>query len=206
MNEKTFDEHYSISPSHYNDIPDAILQGEKTILEFGPATGINHLISKHRRFFIDNNADGRYLGVEIIPYNEQYLNIIQGDMLEFKTDHKWDIIIALHVLEHVELRHWPRLLKRMKSWLSPYGHLIIGVPHNEPPGMSDLHLVSRITPDLIRNYLPDAKITKVNTKYDFAEDGARFAWALLRYIKRWLTRHPYIRRHARLLVIWRNKA
>ena len=199
------DTQYSISPAHYNDIPSELLQGKKTILEFGPATGINHLISKHRNFFINNNTDGRYLGVDLMPYEQRYLTIEQGDIRHFRTSQQFDIVIALHVLEHIELVCWPDVLGRLKSWVNPGGHLIIGTPCNEPPHTSELHLVSRITPELVKKFLPDAQVQRIRTKYSFAEDGARFGFALLRYIKRWLTRHPYVRTYGRLIAIWKNE-
>lgn len=196
---------FSISPAHYNDISIDILQGNKTILEFGPANGLNHLISRHSEFFIKNNKVGRYLGIDLEPYEDRYLTIEQGDIRHFQTDQKFDIVLALHVIEHIELEHWASVLERLCSFVALGGYLILGTPCNEPPNTSEQHLVSRITPATFLDFLPDAEITKVRTKYSFAEDGARFAWALLRFIKRWLTNHPYVRPYGRLLVVWKKE-
>lgn len=198
-------ETYSISPAHYDDIPEDLLQGNKTILEFGPATGINHLISRHSEFFIRNNKAGRYLGIDLEPYVDRYLTIEQGDIRHYHTEQQSDVVLALHVLEHIELDLWPDVLQRLCSFVAPGGHLFIGTPHNEPPDTSEQHLVSRISPATFLDLLPDAEVRKVRTKYSFSEDGARFAWALLRYAKRWLTRHPYVRRYGRLLVTWHKE-
>jgi len=197
---------YSICPAHYNDIPEDLLQGEKKILEFGPATGLNHLISVHRDFFIENNKARRYLGIDLEPYEDHYLTIEQGDIRHFQTDQKFDIVLALHVIEHIELEYWASVLERLCSFVAPEGYLILGTPHNEPPNTSEQHLVSRITPTTFLDFLPDAEITKFKTGYSFAEDGARFAWALLRYIKRWFTRHSYVIQTTRLLVVWKKGA
>jgi len=196
---------YYISPAHYNDISEDVLQGSKTILEFGPATGLNHLISIHRDFFIKNNKAGRYLGIDLEPYEERYFNIQQGDIRYFQTDQKFDIVLALHVIEHIEFDQWASVLEKLCSFVASGGYLILGTPHNEPPNTTELHLVWRITPTTFLDFLPDAEFKEVRNKYPFAEDGARFAWALLRFIKRWLTRHPYVRPYARLLVVWKKE-
>ena len=195
---------YSISPAHYNDIPDALLQGDKTILEFGCATGINQIISKHRDFFLQNDREGRYLGVDLEPYDEHYLTIEQGDIRHFQTDKTFDVVLALHVLEHIELKHWPRVFDRLMGWVAPDGVLIVGMPNNEPDNSDEYHMVFGITSTMLQHYMPDAEIHEIATPFKFSEDGAPFLWALLRYIKRYVTGHPYVRQSARLLAIWRN--
>lgn len=195
---------FSISGMHYDDIPKHIMQGEKSILEFGCANGLNHLISVHREFFIDNNKAGRYLGIDPFRYEEQYLNIELGDIRTFNTDSKYDVVIALHVLEHIEFEEWGRVIPRLCSFVKEGGYLIIGTPKDEPEGANEGHLVSNITPDTFREFLSNYEVLQIRNKYSFAEDGARFAWALLRYAKRWITRHPYVRPYSRLVVLWRR--
>lgn len=197
---------YSISPSHYNDIPEELLQGEKKIIEFGPATGLNQLISKHSNFFATNNRIGNYLGIEIESYDDTYLTIEKGDIRTYVTKQKFDVVLALHVLEHIELGCWSEVCERLMSMTAPLGNLIIGVPHNEPENTSKYHLVSRISPEMIISYLPNAQVYSIKTRPNFIEDGASLTWALLRYIKRRITRHPYVRKHARLLAIWKKES
>ena len=195
---------FQISASHYNDIPKHILQGEKSILEFGCATGLNQLIGDNRSFFIDNNRAGRYLGIDLFQYDEKYLNIEYGDIRTFDTALEYDVVIALHVLEHIEFEEWKHVIPRLCSFVKEGGYLIIGTPDNEPDGMDNGHLVSNITPSTFKGFLADCEVLQIRNKYPFAEDGARFAWALLRYAKRWITRHPYVRPYSRLVVIWKR--
>ena len=199
-------DNYSISGAHYDDIPQHILQGEKTVLEFGCATGLNHLISVHRSFFIENNKSGRYLGIELFEYDEKYLNIEHGDIRTFDTSLQYDIVIALHVLEHIEFEDWEIVIPRLCSFVKEGGYLIIGTPDDEPLGASEGHLVSNITPSTFKEFLTDCEVLQIRNKYPFAEDGARFAWALLRYAKRWITRHPYVRPYSRLVVLWKRES
>lgn len=195
---------YSISPAHYNDIPDDILQGEKTVLEFGCASGINLLISRHRDFFIKNNKEGRYLGVDLEPPDDLYLNIQQGDIRDYSTDIEYDVVIALHVLEHIDIKYWAETVDRLKSFVAHNGYLIIGTPNDEPDGTHEGHLVCNITADMLRKYLRGGDVREIKTPFKFNENGAGFAWSLLRYMKRRLTGHAYVRRAGRLLAIWQK--
>lgn len=196
---------FSISPAHYNDIPQGILEGDKTILEFGCANGLNQLICNYRDFFIENNRKGNYLGVDLFDYREEYLEIVVGDIRSFDYPDTFDIVLALHVLEHIEFKYWKETIDRLKQYVAPQGYLIIGTPSDEPAGTNEGHIVFNITPDTFFEFLPTAEITKIKKAPAFISDGESFGWALLRYVKRRITRHPYVRRYHRLLVIWRNE-
>ena len=196
---------FSISPAHYNDIPDDLLQGQKNILEFGCAIGLNQIISRHREFFINNNREGHYLGVDLEPYQEKYLNIIVGDIRDFKTEKKYDVVIALHVLEHIELSYWNETIQRLKSFVAQNGVLLIGTPNEEPDDNDEYHCVFNITVDMLKHYITGADVLKIKKPFAFAEDGASFSWALVRYIKRRITHHPIVRPYHRLLAIWKNE-
>ena len=197
---------YKVYPRHYDDIPDDIMQGAKKILEFGPATGINQLASRHRDFFIENNTAGRYLGIDTKMYEERYLNIEQGDIRTFDTKEQYDIILALHVFEHIDLSHWYPTFRRLRDVVAHGGYLIVGVPCDEPAEESsnEGHVVFNITRELLAQYLPGAEIREIRN-YRFHEDGARFLWALSRFVRRWLTRHPTVTKRSRLLAVWRTE-
>ena len=196
------DRTYSVSPAHYDDIPDEYLKGDKTVLEFGPASGINQLISRHRDFFIHNNKNNRYLGIELNITEDGFFNIEQGDIRFYQTTKQYDIVIALHVIEHIDLKYWSETIERLKSFVAPDGYLIIGTPNKEPAGLVKDHKVSMIDVDMLRTYLRGAEVHEMKTPPKFNENGANPVWAHARYIKRKLTRHPYVRRSGRLLAIW----
>lgn len=198
---------YRVSTRHYDDIPSGLMQGTKRILEFGSATGINQIASKHRDFFIENNIAGLYRGVDTRMYGEKYLNIEQGDIRSFYTAEKFDVIPAIHVIEHIEIQWWKPTFSRLRYMLADGGCLIIGVPHNEPveDQTNEEHVVFNITRKLLAHYLPDAEIREIRN-YRFHEDGARFLWAFIRFVKRWLTRHPTVTGRSRLLAVWRKGA
>ena len=193
---------------HYDDIPEALLQGEKTILEFGPLNGLNQLISKHRDFFISNNKAGRYLGVDVRRFNETYLNIIHGDIRTFEPKDRYDIVLALHVLEHIDLRYWEGVIQMLISSVIPEGLLIVGVPNKEPrpKHRRTNHKVFNITTKSLRQYFQRSEIVTLSNKFPFSEDGASFVWAVLRHLKRVIVRDPSIRRYNRLLLVWRKES
>ena len=196
---------YSISPAHYNDIPCRILSGEKSVLEFGAAAGLNQIISKHHDFFIQSNETGRFLGIDLEPPTKSYLTVQQGDIRDYTTDTKYDVVLALHVLEHIHIKYWPETFDRLKSFVAPRGHLVVGTPHKEPAGLHEGHVVNNITADMLRRYLGGGEVREIKTPFKFNENGAKFWWAVLRAIKRRLTRHHYVRDSGRLLAIWRNE-
>ena len=195
---------YSFLSRYYDDIPSEILSGRKTVLEFGPAVGISQLMSRHRTFFIENEEN--YLGVETYDYDKFHLPVIKGDIRTYVTDIKYDIVIAMHVLEHIEFHYWKETIGRIKSFLVPGGCLVIGLPYKEPEyrGYTN-HKVFDITEETILEFLPDARVTKYKNKIQFAEDGASFIWALFRYIKRRVRCHPSVRRYDRILVIYKER-
>ena len=197
---------YRISPQHYNDVPDDIMQGDLKVLEFGSATGINQLASRHRDFFVRNNAAGRYLGIDTRMYCEQYLNIEQGDIRIFDTGEKFNIVLALHVMEHIEIHHWRRVFAKLGRMLVDGGLLIVGVPCDEcaEEASNEEHVVFNITRELLEQYLPGADIREIHN-YRFHEDGARFRWALVRFVKRWLLGHPMVSMIPRLLAVWKKE-
>ena len=192
---------------HYDDIPDRLMQGEKTILELGASNGLSQHICRHREFFIANNNAGRYHGIDIRDFQHCYLNIVRGDIRTYEPEQKYDLVLALHVLEHIDLSYWESVISRLLSAVAPRGFLVIGVPNREPEVNHPYtdHRVFNITSDMMRRYLPDAIISTLPNPFPFANDGVSFGWALLRYLKRRLVRDPAIRRYNRMLAIWRNQ-
>lgn len=145
---------------HYDDIPESLLTGKKTILEFGSSNGLNQLISRHREFFIENNKAGRYTGFDIRNFKDVYLNIKRGDIRTYEPDCRYDLVLALHVLEHISLDLWEKVIQHLRAAVALNGALIIGVPNKEPqPDHKNTnHKVFNITPSMLLEYIPNSEI------------------------------------------------
>jgi SAM-dependent methyltransferase len=61
--------------------------------------------------------------------NSSNVNLHNIDLFEFDTKEKYDVIICLEVLEHLEKD--VKALELMNAWLKDDGTLIISVPHRE---------------------------------------------------------------------------
>jgi SAM-dependent methyltransferase len=94
-------------------------------LELGPATGYmtQYIVNDFNEVTCVEGSKDLY---EKIP-NYTNLNKVYSLFEDFVTDKKFDTIILNHVLEHIEKP--VELLKKIKTWKSDKGRLIIGVPN-----------------------------------------------------------------------------
>lgn len=102
------------------------LEGKARILELGYGDGIINKNLLAKGFAVDV-LEGSPKVVERAKKECSSLNIQQTLFETFKTDQKYDSILALHVLEHVD--HPVDLLRKMMEWLSEDGELVIIVPN-----------------------------------------------------------------------------
>jgi protein-L-isoaspartate O-methyltransferase len=65
--------------------------------------------------------------VDVAKAKHPHVNCINTLFEDFLPDEPYDVILASHVLEHVD--NPQEILKSMSSWLSDDGHLIIVVPN-----------------------------------------------------------------------------
>lgn len=107
----------------YNQLPEI---SNKNILEIGAGTGIIQMQSTKSHIFKQN----KYLGIDIEHANSN-LNIVQSDFLEFEANEKFDLIIAFEFLEHVPLRDWDEVLKKIDCLLYKGGKFIFTVPYRQ---------------------------------------------------------------------------
>lgn len=100
------------------------LHGEHA-LELGPADGVmtEFLCEVFKTLTI---VDGSKKLLDLIPERKN-LTKINSLFEDFKPNRTFDTIIIEHVLEHVE--NPIDLLKNAREWLSPGGHVFIGVPN-----------------------------------------------------------------------------
>ncbi|MGY5875957.1 MAG: class I SAM-dependent methyltransferase [Candidatus Thorarchaeota archaeon] len=186
----------------YDLIPDKLLEGE--ILEIGAGYPERPLASRHRERFLKANEEERYLGIDLIEPENPSLNILKMDIFELDVRKKFDTIIALEVIEHIDLRLWPELFEIMRELLKTGGYLFISTPYREPSwrfGVMmekygkdqpwNVHVVYDICPELLGYFLPEAKFSYTYKKRPFFERGDAKIRAFVRWFKRVLTLHKF---------------
>lgn len=103
---------------------------KQNILDFGCGTGVlSYQLSNlnHAVTAIDLDLSPKQAISEIIDFPKN-INFIQGDIFDQKFDQKFDIILALDVLEHIPLNLLPKYLNLFSELLTPNGRLIISGP------------------------------------------------------------------------------
>jgi trans-aconitate methyltransferase len=198
---------------YYDQIPDELLNGR--ICEVGAGSGENQLWSRHKDRFLELNREGNYIGIDIADRKKTELNIQQIDVLEWTPEEKFDTVIAIELIEHIQFREWSELFEVLKSLVRPGGVLYLSTPYNqrlenyiqsyENQTQGDpfqVHVTFGITESILRHFLPGVKCI-VKKRYNFREEGESFAWALARCLKRVVTRHPYAKPSmVKLFAIW----
>jgi SAM-dependent methyltransferase len=198
---------------YYDQIPDNLLKGR--VCEIGAGSGENQLWSRHKKRFFELSRCGNYIGIDIADRKKTVLNIQQIDVLEWTPKEKFDTVIAIELIEHIQFREWEELFKVLISLVKPGGVLYLSTPYNQQledyiQGCKNqtqgdpfqVHVTFGITESVIHHFLPGAKCI-VKKRYNFREEGESFLWALARYLKRVVTRHPYTKPSmVKLFAIW----
>lgn len=189
----------------YNTIPEGILK--EPILEVGPGEGLRQVECKYKDIFLTSD----YLGIDLLKPKSPELNIIQGDILEFESDKKFQTILMIGVLEHISLDQWPSVIKKLKSLCLIGGSVVIYVPFQESINRYMIHegdhLVYGITKEFMQFFFPEANIKVIYDQMLKQQDETYF-WAVGRWFKRLLTLNKMIfkiiPRRVGLLVIWKK--
>ena len=201
--------HARNSPANYNQVPDYCFKDGGSILDVGCMSGLNALISKHRNYFLEAEANKSYQGVDLLVYPKNYLDpIIIDDLREFWTDESFNLVLALHVMEHIEIEYWNRIICKLQHFVKPGGFLVIGVPYkSRDPEVENPHVVFDIDENMIRDFLPRINIYKHRKSYPhFREPNESLVWAIGRFFWRIVTRHDYrwrIQSEA-MVVVWKK--
>ena len=217
---------YTYSNTYYYDLlPNNIFRENGTILEMGCGDGNSQVESRHKSHFLGKG----YIGLDIRSDISPKINIMNADVFDYDTDDKFDTVLAIAVIEHIPFSNWPKLFDKLKTWTKKDGYMGILVPHDER--LSDYitsldyehclkhypvlghgvpcHVVHGITEKVLRHFLPGADVFEVRRKLNFREEGEGLLRPSLRFVKRVLTRHKYIRdwwfrKRYLLVAIWKN--
>lgn len=202
----------SITPIHYDKLPDYVFENAESILDVGCMSGLNALLSRHRQHFLAAEQRGDYLGLDIQQQEKQYLQpIVCDDILTTNISKQFDVVLCLHVIEHIPFEKWPQLFMILCDRVALCGYLVIRCPHDDPPELNygHQHLVFHIQPDMLRTFLPGARIFKQRRRYEhFRNEGESLIWAMGRFIWRILTRHYYRYRllgNYEVVAIWKKE-
>ena len=111
----------------YDLIPEEIIINAKNILDIGIGDLSTQLMSKYKNIFLSD----KYTGIDNrseISTNLKYKNI---DILDFETTKKYDLVICIEIIEHVQFRDWEKLFNKLKSLISENGYLFITTPYKQ---------------------------------------------------------------------------
>ena len=210
--EKNYDElpieYMKPDSARYNEIPIEYLQGEKKILEIGCGNGANQIGSIHHRFFEENAELGNYTGVDLGFYRYKYLkNIVHDDIRTMELSSKYDVVLAIHVLEHIPIEDWSGIAETLIGCLKPDGVLLVGTPLKETEefAISPYHVVLGIDEEMLLKYFPNMIFKRFRYIIAFHQDGKSIIYSFLRYLKRRLLRNRLLwsEKHYRVLGILR---
>jgi len=208
MNYKEKQTHMYESPEHYDRIPNYCIENATSILDVGCMSGINAILSRHREHFVRVESNNQFLGVDILEYPKNYLSpIIIKNFLDFHTQKHFDLVIALHFIEHIPFEYWPKIFEKLKYLVSHNGYLIIATPHNEK-SYDGCHFTFNIKETTFSDFLENITVKIKRATYrNFREPNESLLWATIRAIYRIITRHEYRYRlwsNKEIMVIWKN--
>lgn len=179
-----------------------MLEEANRILDIGISDGLGQYWSKH----YDILSSEKYLGIE--PSEERAnearkrrLNVVVTDFFDFESEELFDIVMAHEIIAHIKEENWSTFFERMKQFTKPGGYVIVSTVINQkeegyvlPEGFDEFqrHVTFDINLEKIQKYLPNATEKKISGWYLFRTPGESWIWASVRWIKRILTRHPYV--------------
>lgn len=204
--------------AHYNEIPFRCIRNAKSILDIGCSNGLPAKFSRYGLLFDKIDDAGDYLGIDIQNFKQTCYHIIQQDFWDFEPVRKYDLVIASHLVEHIVIEKWQRLLDRMYSCVAENGYLVVIGPFKQKEtDHSDRHSAMQhkvfdIDRQTFEQFLPNGRYrySKDWQSRFFREEGESLPYAIFRLIYRVLTFHPYSilsqRRYpSQMIGVWRKK-
>ena len=182
----------------YNEIPDWSIRNANSVLDVGASDGSMAKFSRYGSIFDRVNDAGDYLGLDIQEFDYSYYNIIKRDLRDFVAVRHYDLVLASHVIEHIELEEWPRIFDELFGCVSKGGYLVVMVPFKQSETgytceCSPMrHKVFDIDKIMLESFLPGGQYLYSRCGWrHFRDKGEFFPYALFRFVFRALTFHPY---------------
>ena len=192
------------------------LNNIRTVFEVGANDGYAQVNSSMASWFkVIETRDG-YLGIDIIEKPEKvYLNdiIYKTDIRKTINFPQHDCVLCIHVLEHIHWAFWENIIIRLWSLVKPDGVLIIGVPYRQKRKdyvHRDIDWGHKVFNILESDFsekwtgIKETPTIEIHKTDLFRGDGVSLWWAILRKIKRVLTRHPYRKNQRSILLKWKK--
>jgi len=183
-------------------IPDEWIRYATNVLDIGCGDGRTQVASRHSDWFKKMDKAGKYLGIDLDTFDVKSLDNIVYDfgISDVEPEPIFDCMLCINVLEHIPIEEWDGVVATMRSCMKSGGLLILNTPykqgtkdyfHKYPPPVG--HVVFDITGELLQSYMLGFELIdeNINVSNTFDGDGVSLVWAILRWIKRTITRHPY---------------
>jgi len=202
---------------HYNAIPEPCIRNAKSILDVGASDGSMAKFSRYGSIFDRVNDAGNYLGFDIQEFDHTYYNIIKQDLRYFKAEREYDLVIASHVIEHIEIEVWPKIFNELFGCVAKGGYLVVMVPFKQPEKgytcayFPIRHRVFDIDKKMLERFLFGGHYFYSKCGWrNIREKGEFWPYVILRLIYRVFTFHQYSIFNQRGLVsqivgVWRKR-
>ena len=128
-----FDQKYRNSPDLFGNEPMPIVKEalkyvpRGKALDLGVGSGRNSLFLLQKSFQV-TGVDVSQEGIDIIRKQAKgnpHLNLVVSDVTKFKTDDKYDLVIAIGLLHFLNTNQIHELISNMKSWTKEGGFNVI---------------------------------------------------------------------------------
>jgi tellurite methyltransferase len=119
-----FNEKYKTTPGLFGDEPMPVVKkalkyaNQGKVLELGVGNGRNTLFLL-QKFFEVTGVDISEEGIKVLRERSKknsQLNLIVGNVLEFKTEEKFDLVLAIGLLHFLKIEEIHFLVKKMQNW------------------------------------------------------------------------------------------
>lgn len=108
----------------------ALIGTAARVLELGCGEGIGAgILARDRRRYAGVDTDLEALDIACVMYRGRPLEFVHGDVLGLHAWSRWDAVVALDVIEHVQPGSTDRFFRTAVDHLDTAGVLVVGTPN-----------------------------------------------------------------------------